>query len=163
MTMEKTLSRQQKERGFFRKQLRLFYERFVSLQGDPRHIARGMALGVFIGTTPTIPLHTVLVLGLGLLFRQHIAAGYLGSWLISNPLTIPILYVLQYELGIWILGMPHQEWVLNAYSLQTIQNLGWRILLPLQTGGLMMALVLVVPVYVLALRLAMRVRRGGTP
>jgi len=161
--MEKTFPRQKSERGFFRRQIRVFYERFVSLQGDPRHIARGMALGIFIGTTPTIPLHTVLILGLGLLFRQHIAAGYLGSWLISNPLTIPILYVLQYELGIWVLGMPHQEWVLSDYSLQALWDLGWRILLPLQTGGLLMALALVVPVYVLALRLAIRIRGGGTP
>ena len=45
-----------------------------------------------VGVTPTIPLHTALIVLIGILFRQNIAAGYLGSWLISNPLTIPITW-----------------------------------------------------------------------
>ena len=32
-----------------------FYLSFLCLKGDPRKIAMGMAIGVFIGVTPTIP------------------------------------------------------------------------------------------------------------
>ena len=35
-----------------------FYDRFISLKGEPANIAMGMAIGVFIGVTPTIPFHT---------------------------------------------------------------------------------------------------------
>jgi uncharacterized protein (DUF2062 family) len=38
-----------KERG------KAFYLRIKSLQGDPRYVAVGMAVGVFVAFTPTIP------------------------------------------------------------------------------------------------------------
>ncbi len=70
-----------------------FYNRFLSLTGKPEEIARAMALGVFIGVTPTIPLHTALVMVSCLIFRQNITAAMLGATIISNPLTIPLLYL----------------------------------------------------------------------
>ncbi len=41
-----------------------FYHKFISLKGDPRKISMGMAIGVFVGVTPTIPFHTALIVGL---------------------------------------------------------------------------------------------------
>ncbi|MEA1867995.1 MAG: DUF2062 domain-containing protein, partial [Thermodesulfobacteriota bacterium] len=34
--------------------------RLVRLRGDPFVLARGIAIGTFIGLTPTIPFHTIL-------------------------------------------------------------------------------------------------------
>jgi uncharacterized protein (DUF2062 family) len=141
-----------------RKRWRAFYESFISLKGEPERIALGMAVGIFVGVTPTIPFHTAIIVLIGFLARQNITAGYLGSWLISNPLTIPPLYVGQYELGRLLLGMERCRFELTDYSLSAVASLGWEILLPLLTGGILMAPVFAVPAYFVALRLIRRIR-----
>ena len=141
-----------------KKRFRNFYERFISLQGDPAPIAAGFAIGVFVGVTPTIPFHTAIILLLGFLFRQNITAAYLGSWLISNPLTIPLFYLSQYELGRFLLGMEPGHFDLVDHSLGAIAALGWKILLPLLTGGILMAPFFAVPAYFVAHRLITSIR-----
>ena len=140
------------------RQFQLFYERFISLKGEPRAIAAGMALGVFVGVTPTIPFHTVIIVILGLLFRQNISAAYLGSWIISNPLTAPFLYFTEYQLGRRLLGMAASPWNLNDHSLQTLAALGWEVTVPLLTGGLVLAPLFAVAAYGLTRRLVTRIR-----
>ena len=61
------------------KRFQTFYEKFISLKGEPAQIAAGLAIGIFVGVTPTIPFHTGIIVLIGLLFRQNITAGYLGS------------------------------------------------------------------------------------
>jgi uncharacterized protein len=141
---------------------RLFYEKFISLKGEPSRVAAGLALGVFVGVTPTIPFHTALIVLLGLLLRQNITAGYLGSWMISNPLTVPFLYVGQYELGRFLLGMERCRFELTDYSIGAIASLGWQILLPLLAGGIFMAPIFAVPAYFIARRLITKIRERST-
>jgi uncharacterized protein (TIGR03546 family) len=129
------------------RRIREFYEKFISLKGKPASLAAALATGVFVGVTPTIPFHTVIIVIIGLLFRLNITAAYLGSWLISNPVTIPLLYLSQYELGRFLLGMDPYRFELTEYSLDAIAAMGWRILLPLLTGGLVMAPFWAVPAY----------------
>jgi uncharacterized protein (DUF2062 family) len=143
--------------------IRTFYERFISLKGEPAQIAAGLAIGVFVGVTPTIPFHTAIIVLIGLLFRRNITAGYLGAWFISNPLTIPLLYVAQYELGRFLLGMERSRFAITDYTLGSVAALGWEILLPLLTGGILMAPFFAVPAYFIARRLitAIRNRRSS--
>ena len=141
-----------------KKRLHDFYDRFLSLRGEPRAIAMGLAIGVFIGVTPTIPFHTALIILFGLTFKHNLTAAYLGSGLISNPLTIPILYFSQYELGIYLLGMTNAQLVLTDYSLQAILSTGWHILLPLLTGGIVMAPFFAIPAYFMAYRMVLALR-----
>ncbi len=146
-----------------KKRFRTFYERFISLKGEPAKIAAGLAIGVFVGVTPTIPFHTGIIVLVGLLFRQNITAGYLGSWIISNPLTIPLFYLSQYEIGRLLLGMERCRFELTDYTLGSITALGWDILLPLLTGGILMAPFFAIPAYFVARRLitAIRTRRSS--
>jgi uncharacterized protein len=124
-----------------------FYNRFLSLNGKPEEIARAMALGVFIGVTPTIPLHTALVMVSCLIFRQNITAAILGATIISNPLTIPFFYLAEYELGVLVLGLGPNPFVLADYDVRSILEIGWHILYPLMVGGLLLACVFTVPSY----------------
>ena len=124
-----------------------FYNRFLSLSGRPEEIARAMALGVFIGVTPTIPFHTALVMVSCLIFRQNITAGMLGATIISNPLTIPFFYLAEYELGVLVLGLNPNPFVLTDYDVQSILEIGLHILYPLQVGGLILACLFIVPSY----------------
>ncbi|HOD34478.1 MAG TPA: DUF2062 domain-containing protein [Syntrophales bacterium] len=132
--------------------IRDFYSRFISLKGAPGEIAAGMAIGVFIGVTPTIPFHTVAIIFLCLLFRQNMTAALLGATCISNPLTIPVFYLSQYELGRLLLNYEGLKIAFNDYSLRSILELGWHILYPLQVGGLLMAAVFTVPAYFITYR-----------
>ncbi len=142
-----------------RTKLKEFHQRFLSLRGEPRAVALGMALGVFVGVTPTIPFHTLLIVAFGLILRWNIASAYLGSWLISNPLTIPIFYYAQYEIGTFCLGTGKTGLVLADYSLVSLASAGWQILCPLLLGGLITAPLFAVPVYFITLRLARSLRR----
>jgi uncharacterized protein (TIGR03546 family) len=144
-----------------KRRFRTFYERFISLKGEPGQIAAGFAIGVFVGVTPTIPLHTAIIVLISLLFRQNITAGYLGSWMISNPLTIPLLYISQYELGRFLLGMERCRFELADYSLGAIAALSWKIILPLLTGGIIMAPFFALPVYFITRRLITSIRARG--
>jgi uncharacterized protein len=133
--------------------LRYFYDQCISLRGEPTTIALGLAIGVFVGVTPTIPFHSAIIVLIGFLFRQNITAAYLGSWIISNPITIPFLYLSQYELGHKLLGLAPYEFCLTEYSLAGIAALGWQTLYPLLTGGFIMAPLFAVPAYFISHRL----------
>ncbi len=146
-----------------KKRFATFYEKFISLQGEPARIASGIALGVFVGVTPTIPFHTVIIILISFLFRQNLTAGYLGSWVISNPLTIPLFYGSQYELGRLLLGMERCHFEFHDYTFNTVTTLGSQIMIPLLTGGILMAPFFSILAYWIAYRLAKAFRNRGMP
>ncbi|HPJ97733.1 MAG TPA: DUF2062 domain-containing protein [Syntrophales bacterium] len=136
-----------------------FYNKFISLKGEPKNIAMGFALGVFVGVTPTIPFHTGLLVALGLASRQNITSAYIGAWAISNPLTVAPFYILEYQIGKYLLGMGNQPLVLKDYSIMSIMNFGWDVTFPLLAGGLIVAPFFAVPAYFVAHRMVLAIRR----
>jgi uncharacterized protein (TIGR03546 family) len=136
-----------------------FYNRFLSLGGRPEEIARAMALGVFIGVSPTIPFHTALIMVICLLFRQNITAAVLGSTIISNPITIPFFYFLEYELGRLVLGISESPFVVSDYDVRSILEVGWHILYPLMVGGFLLAVVFAVPSYFITYHTVLKLRK----
>jgi hypothetical protein len=148
---------------FIQEKLKDWYRRCLSLRGEPRALALGFALGIFVGVTPTIPCHTAIIIALGILFRQNITAAYLASWLISNPLTIPFFYVAEYELGRYLLGMPGTMPALDSYTLDAVLSLGGEILLPMLAGGLLLAPLFAVPGFFLARYLFTRIGSDQRP
>jgi len=130
----------------WRRKIRYFYLRLQRLQGDPRRLAWSMALGVFIGVTPTIPLHMILAFTLSSLFRLSRVTALMGSW-ISNPLTIPIFYYASFKLGQLLLFSGQSFSLPATLNLLEILRLGWRINLALQLGGVIMALPVAVIAY----------------
>jgi uncharacterized protein (TIGR03546 family) len=145
-------------RKLLKKKGREFYTRFISLKGEPRKIAMGMAIGVFIGVTPTIPFHTVLIIFLSMLFRQNLTAALLGTW-IMNPITIPVFYLAEYELGQLVLGLRHPEIVLHSYSVNELLKAGWHIFYPLQIGGIVLAPLFALPAYFITHRSILAYRK----
>jgi len=74
----------------------------MRLRGSPRKLALGSAIGVFVGLTPTIPFHTILILLLCFLTGGNAIAGIILSWLVCNPLTFLPIYSLAALIGNWI-------------------------------------------------------------
>ena len=146
--------------SYLKRKVRDFYHAFISLQGDPRKIAMGMAIGVFIGVTPTIPFHTVLAIGFIFLFRQNLPAALLGNW-ITNPITIPLFYFSEYEIGRYVLGWGPSEITLHQLNFHELFKLGWEIFVPLQLGGLILAPFFALPAYFITHRAVLAIRRRG--
>jgi len=148
----------------FENRLKNFYHKFISLQGDPASLAWGMAMGVFIGVTPTIPLHTGLIVFFGILFKKNMTSAFLGSWLISNPLTILPLYISQYQIGRLMMGQSGSEIMIKEFSLNnaSILQLGWEVAVPLLLGGLVMAIFFAIPAYFISYRLLSSIRKYKT-
>jgi len=135
-----------------------FYNRFLSLNGRPEEIARAMALGVFIGVSPTIPFHTALIMVICLVFRQNITAAMLSATIISNPLTIPFFYLAEYELGRILLGMTENPFIITDYDVRSLLEIGWHIVYPLMVGGFLLAVVLIVPSYFITYHAVVKLR-----
>jgi uncharacterized protein len=121
-----------------RRKIRYCFIRLRRLKGDPKKIAWGMALGVFIGVTPTIPFHMISALALAHLLRISRVAAVMGCW-VSNPITVPPLYYFSFKLGKWLL-YPNETLTLpQSVDLREFLHLGWQVNLALQTGGLILA------------------------
>ena len=84
--------------------IRRLYERFIRIRGEPREVALGFALGIFVGMTPTIGVQTPIAIFLAALLKWSKLSSAIGVW-ISNPLTAPILYGVTYITGAKILSL----------------------------------------------------------
>jgi uncharacterized protein len=69
-----------------------------SLKGGSEAIARGIAIGLFIGLTPTVGFQTILMLTACILFAGNFPAAFATSF-ISNPFTMAPIYWGYHELG----------------------------------------------------------------
>lgn len=74
------------------------YRRFLAIRGEPREVAAGLALGVFIGMSPFMGLQLGTAVLLAALFRINKIAAGLGVF-ITNPVTAPFIYYLTYLAG----------------------------------------------------------------
>lgn len=152
--------------------IRKYYTiRLKRLKGDPGFLAGGVALGVFIGITPTIPLHTGLIILLALLTRTSAIAGILASWIICNPLTtVPIYY------GALVVGNAitpyHISWAKIKSTIALLQGgesfqqsiellwgLGYQTVVVMLVGGCILAIPFAIASYFLSLRFFIAIRR----
>jgi uncharacterized protein (DUF2062 family) len=133
-----------------KRSLRYYWLKFLRLQEDPRKLAWGMALGVFIGITPTIPFHTILALSLAGLLGVSPVTAYLGIW-IMNPVTIAPLYVAAYQVGKLLLYNAGCLAFPENYTYANLLQVLWRGGLALQVGGLIIALPPAIMAYFLTL------------
>ena len=115
-----------------------FCRQLKELRDKPHEISLGMAIGVFIAITPTIPFHTVLAVFLAALLRGSKLAAALGVW-VSNPLTIPFFYYGSYRLGRFVLG--YSQLTLPAdYSLISMIKMGKHVTVAMLHGGVLLGI-----------------------
>ena len=143
-------------------------DRLRQMQGEPRFVARGMAAGIFIAITPTIPLHTVLAILLAFGIRGSKPAAILGVW-VSNPVTIPIFYYACYKVGLLVtgttgagfdqvMGLLHflqgpETWSVKFEAIRTFARSELHVLWAMQLGGVILGLPPAIAGYFLTLRM----------
>ncbi len=74
------------------------YKRFLKIRGNPHEIALGFSLGLFVGMTPFMGLHTAIAVPIAALLKWNKIAAAAAVW-ISNPLTAPVVYPITYWVG----------------------------------------------------------------
>jgi len=132
----------------FARSLRYLYLHFVRYRREPAELARGMAIGVFVGFTPLLGFHMVLAVTLSMFFEGNKIMAALATW-IGNPLTLPFIFPLEYLVGHWLLG----GGALNLRGLSrtpsAILHTSWNLLLPLSVGSLVLGSAAAVVAYFL--------------
>ena len=87
------------------------------LSANRKMITRGVVLGIFIAFIP-MPMQMGAVLLFMPLFKFNVPIALAMCWL-SNPLTMPPMYYIEYQLGSFLLGSKTQpvemtlEWFSN--------------------------------------------------
>lgn len=141
-----------------RRALRYQWLKFLRLQEDPRKLAWGMALGVFIGITPTIPFHLVGALSLAALLRVSPVTAIIGIQ-VGNPLTVVPIYVAAYKVGQFLLHRGKPLVFPETFSFEAWLRVLWRGGLALQVGGIIIAIPPAIVAYFLTLWIVQRYHR----
>jgi uncharacterized protein (DUF2062 family) len=141
-----------------RRALRYQWLKFLRLQEDPRKLAGGMALGVFIGITPTIPFHLVGALSLAALLRVSPVTAFIGIQ-VGNPLTIGPIYLASYKVGQFLLYRGKPLVFPETFSFKAWLDVLWQGGLALQVGGVILAIPPAIAAYFLTLWIVQRYRR----
>lgn len=132
------------------RQAKLNVLRFIRLHGTPEEIAKGFALGIFIGMTPTFGVQMPIAFCAAWIFRENKLAALLGVW-ITNPISAPFIYAAEYEFGRLLLGMDRLS-LPTEYNFDTLGQLSSNILIPLGVGSLFFAVLFGTISYALAIR-----------
>ncbi|MBW1991076.1 MAG: DUF2062 domain-containing protein [Deltaproteobacteria bacterium] len=143
----------------FRQTLHYYWLKFKGLQDSPQKLAWGMALGVFIGMTPTVPFHTVTILFLAPLLRVSPVTALMGMW-VMNPLTVAPIYLAAYKVGKLVVFRQTPLTIPATLDLHALLGLLWRGGLALQVGGLIIAWPPAFLAYFLTLWAAKRLQRA---
>ena len=139
-----------------REKIRQLITRFKQLNGDPHYVALGMAIGVFISVTPTIPFHTVIALFLAFILRGSKAAAAIGVWF-SNPITIPLFYKGSYDVGVSILGNS-APFSTEYESILELLKLGADVTIAMMTGGVILGILPAIAAYFITRRIFIKLR-----
>lgn len=85
----------------------------VAYERSPRRLAFTCALGIYIGISPLIGLHTAMVFLFGWMFALSIPVLFTVSMMIHNPWTMMPVYAIDHLFGKWlftILDIDHFAW-----------------------------------------------------
>jgi len=111
-------------------------KRLLSLRGDRRVIARGIAVGIAMNFIPTIGLGVPVVYWFARMVRGHRVAAIVST--MSIKAAFPLLYILNYIVG---------EIILEGHLVYTLD---WHIAIKAGAGFFLGSAVNFVAVYILA-------------
>ncbi|MBW2180328.1 MAG: DUF2062 domain-containing protein [Deltaproteobacteria bacterium] len=130
----------------WRHKFRKFIHEAKTLQGDPTYIAKGIAIGVFVGITPTIPLHTGIAIFLAFIFKASKPAAVIGVWS-GNPVTIPFLYFGSYKIGMFLFGNTATLDISYLTIQEELLQLGFETTIAMILGGMILGILPAIAAY----------------
>jgi uncharacterized protein (DUF2062 family) len=127
------------QRPSLKNRIKSLWNNVKKLQGEPSYIAMGMAIGVFIGITPTIPFHTIIAVALAFILKGSKPAAAIGVW-IANPITIPFFYIGSFKAGTFLLNRPI-PFDVKFESIKELLSLGFDATIAMVIGGAILGIV----------------------
>ncbi len=95
-----------------------------------KSVTRGLLIGLFWGFIP-MPMQMLAVLSVTPFVKFNVPVAFAMVWL-SNPLTMPLMYYMEYKTGNWLLGW---EGISNVeMTLEWFQRHWDEIVVPLYVG-----------------------------
>ncbi len=79
--------------------------RLHRIRVSDHQIALGFAAGAFVAFSPLLGFHFILAALIALVIRGNVLAAALGT-MVGNPITLPFLFLADYNLGATLLGRP---------------------------------------------------------
>lgn len=153
-------SDQQWQRWGLLRQFKLNMIRVLRLKSSTDTVARGFALGVFIGFTPFLGFHILIAIACAYILRQNKIAAFAGVW-ITNPVTAPFIYGLEYEVGRMLLGQPSIGFVNFRHDITW--DMARQIGAPLFLGSFVLGVAAAIISYALAVRFLPALRQYRVP
>ena len=122
------------------------YMKAVTDKGTPEYIARGWALGVFIGFLIPFGLQLICSIPLSFLLKGSKLGAMVGT-LVTNHVSIIVIYPVQCYIGNKLIGgsltFAHMEEqmkdVIIHQEYKVLLSLGWEIVISFFAGGLLFA------------------------
>lgn len=127
---------------------RYLYLKMVREKGSPDYIARGWAIGMFIGCTMPMSCQLIVSIPLSFPLRGSKIGATLGTF-ITNPVTIFFIYPVQCFIGNKLIGgsLSYEETsrainsIITDQSWRAIAALGRDLMFSFFAGGLLLAAV----------------------
>lgn len=148
-------------------------KKLLHIEDTPQRTALAYSIGIFLGFSPFLGLHTLVGLAIAFLFGLNRVAILLGVWT-NTPWWIVPFYAMATWIGMWVTGF-QVDWATlrEVFQLGTDQGFmssnfweclisQWGLLLSFLTGSLILCTLLGVFAYPLSLKWIKfyRVRRG---
>jgi len=128
----------------------LWREEIKKIKKSPNNVAISLAIGFFIGFTPTIGFQTILCFLFAKLFKKNFIITFIGSSIPTGiPYLIPFVYYGCYKIGSYILGW---EGNIKIEKFTTKKMLFWELInfgKPLIVGCLLCGIISGLVVYFL--------------
>lgn len=136
--------------------------KIAALDSSPSQIAGSISLGGFMSMVPISGLQNLTAILLSFVFRVNKVGTVITLQTICNPLTLPIIIFLDYQMGRFILRS-----TLPLLEVKSFKELNWQIVLanarnmlkPVFTGGLTLGFLLALLLYPLSFFLIKRYKR----
>lgn len=149
----------------WKRKLFWLYAKIVRDDGSPDYIARGWAIGMFIGCVVPMSFQLMISIPLSFVLRGSKIGAALGTF-ITNPFTVLVLYPAQCWVGNKIIGggltwKATEQAALGLIKLDLTGffHLGWDLIASFFIGGFLLALILTPVTYFTVYRLVGRYRR----
>lgn len=147
-------NKQKRKKSSLQRYWHYYRLRLLRLKENPQKIARGFAVGVFVGCFPLIGLQFIMAIILAFIVKGNKFTAIIGTW-ISNPLTYVPLFLFNFKVGKLIVNIfiPDNQMEFNWDSLKQINDLGAQITITLLLGSSIVAIIFSFISYYLILNL----------
>jgi uncharacterized protein (DUF2062 family) len=138
-------------RSFWRS-AKYYVKRALRLSATPHAIAAGVATGAFVSFLPIPGLHFILALVAAWFISANLVATALGTAVLGNPMTMPLLWAASFEVGRFLMNgkQPHHPMEIgHALRHLEFSHLWKPVLEPMLLGALVLGLASATIVYLI--------------